>query len=194
MHKRMGNMRDFRFFLFLLGMVLSCESHDMARQEAYRIYNPSSFFANGRSARLPVPGTKDRGSAESEALTRAAHENTRELPFALTREDLFRGQSRFDINCAPCHGRTGLGNGMIVQRGYSRPPNFHSPVQKAKSMGHIFLVVTNGFGAMPSYAGQVPVRDRWLIAAYIKALEVSRSVPFQSLPPDKKILLEGKQP
>lgn len=187
-------MRELCFLLVIAWGVLACESHDMARQEAYRVYNPSSFFADGRSARLPVRGTKARGSEQSDSLTDAAHENTRELPFPLSKKDLLRGQSRYDINCAPCHGRTGLGNGMIVQRGYSPPPNFHTPALEVKSVGHIFIVITHGFGAMPSYGDQVPVRDRWLIAAYIKALMLSRNIPYDSLPADKRKLLERKNP
>lgn len=157
-------------FLWILVLVTGCEAHDMADQDRIRTYDPSPLFADGRSARMPVPGTVARGTLEDD------------IPDRLSREDLTRGQERFGIHCAPCHGLTGQGDGMVVQRGYLRPPDFHSAAMRARTVDYIYRVISGGFGAMPSYAEQVVPRDRWLIASYVKALQLSRTVPVDSLP------------
>ena len=100
-----------------------------------------------------------------------------EFPFPITRADLDRGQERFNIFCSPCHGRLGDGQGMVVKRGFMAPPSYHSERVLKAPLGHFFDVVTNGFGAMPSYASRVPVDDRWRIIAYIKALQYSQCRP-----------------
>jgi cytochrome c553 len=104
------------------------------------------------------------------------------IPFTVNRAVLERGRERFDIYCAPCHSRTGDGNGMIVQRGYTRPPSYHTDRLRNAPLGHFFDVITNGFGAMPDYAAQVKPRDRWAIAAYIRALQLSQNAPASMLP------------
>src|SRR5204863_7946483 len=104
---------------------------------------------------------------------------------------LERGRQRFNISCAPCHGAAGYGDGMVVQRGYSRPPSYHTDRLRQAPAGHFFDVVTNGFGAMPSYAAQVPVRDRWAIVAYIRALQLSQNGTINDLPPDMRAKLSG---
>ena len=96
------------------------------------------------------------------------------LPFPVDRAVLERGQDRFRIFCTPCHGELGDGRGMIVQRGFNPPPSFHSEEVRKKPVGHYFDVMTRGFGTMYSYASRIPARDRWAIAAYIRALQVSQ--------------------
>jgi mono/diheme cytochrome c family protein len=106
-----------------------------------------------------------------------------EMPFPATKEVLERGRERYNIYCAPCHSRLGDGNGMIVQRGYRRPPSYHIDRLRNAPLGHFFDVITNGFGAMPDYAEQIPARDRWAIIAYIRALQLSQQAPLSIVPP-----------
>ncbi len=105
----------------------------------------------------------------------------------MTRAVLERGQERFNIYCAPCHSRVGDGNGMIVQRGFRRPPSFHEVRLLQAPLGHFFDVMTNGFGAMPDYAAQVSPRDRWAIAAYIRALQLSQHASLADVPPGQPV-------
>jgi mono/diheme cytochrome c family protein len=114
-----------------------------------------------------------------------------EIPGPVTRERLVRGQSRFDIFCAPCHGRLGGGEGMIVQRGYKKAASFHDPRLRAAPAGYIFDVMTNGFGQMPSYAPQIPPEDRWAIVAYVRALQLSQNVPAAMLTPADRQAIDG---
>ena len=100
----------------------------------------------------------------------------------MTKEVLHRGQQRFNIYCAPCHDRTGNGNGMIVRRGYRHPPSYHSDRLRQLPNGYIFDVITSGFGAMPDYAAQIQPRDRWAIVAYIRALQFSQHASINDVP------------
>jgi mono/diheme cytochrome c family protein len=106
---------------------------------------------------------------------------------------LNRGQERFDIFCSECHGRLGDGNGMIPARGYRRPPSFHTETLRTAAAGHFFDVITNGFGAMPPYRTLVPVRDRWAIVAYMRALQISHSATMADVPADVRARLGGAQ-
>lgn len=158
----------------------------MADNPAYEPYEASRFFDDGMSARQPVPGTVARGTLREDTLLytgKVGGQLANAFPFEITRADVLRGKERFEIYCTPCHGATGAGDGMIVQRGYRRPPSYHSDRLRQVPVGHFVDVMTNGFGVMPSYANQVPVRDRWLIAAYIKALQLSQNVPVAEVPP-----------
>jgi len=101
-----------------------------------------------------------------------------------------RGRERFDIYCAPCHGRTGQGDGMIVLRGYRRPPSFHQDRLRGAPVGHFFDVITNGFGAMPDYATQIRADDRWAIIAYVRALQLAQHAPLSAVPPDRRSELD----
>jgi hypothetical protein len=109
------------------------------------------------------------------------------IPFPVTRAVLERGRERYNIYCAPCHARTGDGNGMIVQRGYRRPPSYHTDRLRNAPLGHFFEVITNGFGAMPDYSAQIDARDRWAIVAYIRALQLSQDAPAGLLPAGEKL-------
>jgi mono/diheme cytochrome c family protein len=99
---------------------------------------------------------------------------------------MLRGQDRFNVFCAPCHGRTGKGDGMVVRRGYRAPTSFHDPRLRQAPPGYIFDVITNGFGAMPDYASQIPVNDRWAVAAYIRALQLSQNATVNDVPADRR--------
>jgi mono/diheme cytochrome c family protein len=105
------------------------------------------------------------------------------FPFAMTKDDVTRGQERYDIYCSVCHGMTGYGDGMVARRGFNKPApaNYHQDRLRQAPVGHFFDVMTNGWGAMPSYASQIPVEDRWRIIAYIRALQLSQLPPRASL-------------
>ena len=150
---------------------------DMHNQPKYEPLEHSAFFENNASARPLVEGTVARGLLNAdEALYTGKVGGTpvAEMPFAITDKDLARGQERFNIFCAPCHDQTGGGRGMVVQRGYRQPPSLHVERLKQAQPGYVFDVITNGFGAMPDYKAQIAPRDRWLIVAYIKALQLSQ--------------------
>ena len=113
------------------------------------------------------------------------------FPFPITKEVLLRGQERFDIYCAPCHGRTGYGDGMIVRRGFSAPPSYHEARLRKASVGHFFDVITNGFGAMYPYGDRITPEDRWAIIAYIRALQLSQDASLNDVPASKRATLKS---
>jgi len=112
------------------------------------------------------------------------------FPMAITPAVMQRGQERFNVFCSPCHGRTGSGNGMVVQRGFRAPPSYHEDRLRNAPVGYFFDVMTNGFGAMQDYASQVPVADRWAIAAYIRALQLSQRATLADVPADRRAELD----
>jgi hypothetical protein len=162
---------------------------DMHVQPRYNPYDPSSFFSDGRSERPPVPGTVARTEVlEAENATSGKAVNA--FPFEITRSVVERGRERFDIFCAPCHGLGGNGDGIIVQRGFERPPSYHTERLRNAPSGHFFDVITNGFGAMYPYGYRVPVPDRWAIVAYIRALQLSQNTSINDLrAPERQRLL-----
>lgn len=146
----------------------------------------SDFFEDGRGSRSLMPGTIARGQLKEDTYLYTGMINGKPgdmMPFLATREVLERGRERFNIYCAPCHSRIGDGNGMIVQRGFRHPPSYHTPALRQAPLGHFYDVITNGFGVMPDYAAQVPVNDRWAIAAYIRALQLSQNATAADIPP-----------
>jgi mono/diheme cytochrome c family protein len=158
---------------------------DMHDQPSYSPYEASSFFADGQSARPLVAGTVPRGHLNDDPLLYTGKENGENamvFPFPITEQVMARGQERFDIYCAPCHGRTGQGDGMIVRRGYRRPPSIAADRLRDEPVGHFFDVITNGFGAMPDYAVQIKVTDRWAIVAYLRALQLSAHATLEDVP------------
>jgi len=163
---------------------------DMHDQPKYEPYEASRFFADGRTARPQIEGTVARGwLQEDDALYRGLDENGQfvtSLPIWLEADLLARGQERFEIFCSPCHGRTGDGQGMIVQRGFKQPETFHQTRLREMPVGYFFDVMTNGFGEMSSYASQVPTEDRWAIAGFIQALQASRFVDVATLPAEDR--------
>ena len=165
-------------------VVTGCRQ-DMHNQPKYRGLRPSAFFADGSSARPLVDGTVARGTLkEDEAFFtgRVDKVDVKELPFPVDGKVLDRGQERFNIYCSPCHDATGSGDGMVVRRGYRRPPSFHIDRLRQADPGHFFDVMTNGFGAMPDYKVQIAPRDRWAIVAYIRALQLSQHAPASDIP------------
>ena len=161
------------------------DMHDAPR---YDPYEASSLFPKGSSAQPLVAGTVARGFLdEDQALYtgKVDGQPVDTFPFPITSADLDRGEERFNVYCSPCHGRTGEGNGMVVQRGYRRPPSYHQDRLRQVPVGYFFDVITNGFGAMPDYRVQVPVADRWRIVAYIRALQLSHNATAADIPPDE---------
>jgi len=158
---------------------------DMHVQPKYLPYEPTDFFGDGRSERQPVPGTVARGQLRVDELFYTGRENgveSNRFPFPITREDLERGRERYNIYCTPCHDYTGSGRGMIVQRAFPQPPSYHIPRLREAPVGHFFQVMTNGFGAMYSYAARIEPVDRWRIAAYIRVLQLSQNATIQDVP------------
>jgi mono/diheme cytochrome c family protein len=105
------------------------------------------------------------------------------FPFPISEDIVKRGKERYEIFCSACHGETGYGDGMIVRRGFRRAASFHDDRLRQAPVGHFFDAISNGWGAMPSYASQIPVQDRWAIIAYIRALQFSQENPQSQMPP-----------
>ena len=161
----------------------------MHDQPKYIPLRESSFFGDARSARALVAGTVARGQLHDDALLYSGKSNgadTTMFPFLIDDGVMARGQERFNIYCSPCHGRTGFGDGMVVRRGYRRPPSYHDDRLRNVPIGHLFDVISNGFGAMPDYAAQINAEDRWAIVAYVRALQLSEHATVADVPADQR--------
>jgi mono/diheme cytochrome c family protein len=194
-----------------LGLLLTagCQQK-MASQPSYRPLQESKFFADGQASRPLISGVVARGhlridaplntgrvafrtpstsnqlpqpndDKEARALAFQQPEFVNEFPFPVTADVLEHGQHRYMIYCVVCHDAVGAGHGKIVERGYTRPPPYHIPRLREAPVGRIFAVISEGYGSMPSYAEQIPVRDRWAIVAYVKALQLSQHFPENQL-------------
>jgi mono/diheme cytochrome c family protein len=165
----------------------------MQDQPKYKDLRGSAFFDDHRSARPLVEDTVARGFLNADSRFTTGKENGKPvavLPVPLTRELLLRGKDRFQIFCTPCHGMLGNGLGIVVQRGYRQPPSYDIDRLRAAPVGYFFDVMTHGFGAMPDYATQIPPADRWAIAAYIRALQLSQRATMAEVPPEVRPALE----
>ncbi len=153
---------------------------DMHIQPRYDPLAATNFFGDGRSARPTIEDTVARGQLRTDEARYTGKQNGKDItffPIQITQADVARGQQRFNIYCSPCHGLAGNGHGMIVSRGLRQPPSYYDPRLMDAPVGHFFDVMTNGYGAMYSYASRVPVDDRWRIASYIRALQLSQNAP-----------------
>jgi mono/diheme cytochrome c family protein len=178
-----------RVGLCLLMSIAAACRQDMHDQPKYIPLRQSSFFGDDRSARPLVAGTVARGHLRDDELLYTGKVNGADanvFPFRVDAAVMARGRERFDIFCSPCHGRTGQGDGMVVRRGFRRPPTFHQDRLRNAPAGQLFDVITNGFGAMPDYAAQVRAEDRWAIVAYIRALQLSEHASLTDVPTDKR--------
>jgi len=158
------------------------DMHDAPRYEAFEA---TSGSPDNRSSRTPPAGTVARGwLRDDEALYtgKINGQTVDQFPFAIGREELTRGQQRFNIYCTPCHGRLGDGQGMVVQRGLRQAASYHNDRLRQERIGYFFDVITNGFGAMPDYKAQIAPRDRWAIVAYIRALQLSQHAAASDVP------------
>ncbi len=170
---------------------------DMQVQPRYNPYDASAFFDDGRSIRQPVAGTVARGQLHLDALLYTGKVDGKDaevFPFPITRADLERGRERYNIYCAPCHDVTGSGRGMIVLRGFPQPPSYHIDRLRQAPPGHFFDVMTNGLGVMYSYSSRVSPEDRWRIAAYIRALQLSMQANLADVPASAREKLQTEQP
>lgn len=180
-----------RITRLVVGLALTATAAVGCRQDMHDAprYDPleaSDFFADGSTARPLMAGTVARGHLNADTYLHtgkdAAGLPVTEFPFAISRADLDRGEQRFNVYCAPCHGQTGEGNGMVVQRGYRQAQSMHIDRLRTAPVGYFYDVITNGFGVMPDYRAQIPVEDRWKIVAYVRALQLSRTATTGDLP------------
>ena len=168
------------FTILALVVCATACRQDMHNQPRYKPLAATDFFGDGRAARPAIDDTVARGQLEVDGPRYTGKENGKDIdyfPIQITRADLARGRERFEIYCTPCHGRLGDGHGMIVSRGLQQPPTYHDDRLRNGPVGHFFDVMTNGYGAMYPYASRVSVDDRWRIAAYIRALQLSQNAP-----------------
>ena len=158
-------------------MLLAGCRQDMHDQPKFFPQRGTTFYPDGRSARPQVANTVARNQGDEGSYFYTGMVNGKEgdgLPIDLTPATMERGQERYNIYCTPCHSRVGNGDGMIVQRGYRPAGDFHTDRLRKAPLGHFFNVMTNGYGAMPDYSAQITPQDRWAIAAYIRALQLSQ--------------------
>jgi mono/diheme cytochrome c family protein len=156
----------------------------MYNQPGHKPLQASSFFKDGMSARPLPPGTVPRGFLQTNDLFYTGLQGTNlveDIPLRVTREVLERGRERYNIYCSVCHDQNGEGNGMIVQRGFPRPPSYHIDRLRQAPAGHFYRVITYGYGVMYPYATRVAPEDRWAITAYIRALQLSHNPPAGGL-------------
>jgi mono/diheme cytochrome c family protein len=167
--------------LLAVGALAGCKREDMYTQDSSRTWDRNAFFQNDTSMRAPVAGTVPRDAPAPSAPE----------PKIIDAALLQRGEQRFDIFCSPCHGRAANGEGMIVQRGFPHPPSFVEGKLRTAPAQLFYDTITNGYGAMYSYATRVPPADRWAIAAYIRALQLSQNADAATLPAQDKAQLEA---
>jgi hypothetical protein len=180
-----------------LAFLTACDMQDMYQQPKYTPLESSDSFNDGRSARPLEPDTVAQGQLRTNTLFYAGKSDGKyatALPMPLTMQLLKRGHERYDIYCAPCHDRIGNGNGMIVQRGFRSPASFHIQRLRDAPIGHFYDVMSNGFGAMADFSAQITPEDRWAIAVYIRALQLSQHATLADVPPDQKQKLEAQGP
>ena len=179
---------------FAVSGVLSAGCTDMYDHQRVKPLQENKFYRDGLSARPLVEGTVARGHENMDDHLYLGTVNGKlvdEFPFPATLEVIKHGQDRYNTFCSPCHSRLGDGNGMIVRRGFPKPNSFHSDSVRNKPTGYYFDVITNGFGRMYSYAPSVPVKDRWAIVAYIRALQLSQRARFTDLSADEQSRIAG---
>jgi mono/diheme cytochrome c family protein len=198
--------------LLLLLLSFGCR-RDMQDQPKVKPLRGSTFFSDGLGSRQPIEGTIPRGYLRSDTAfftgkktglsstpgasptpgtpqptasgtpTNAYPDDIDTFPIPVTKDVVIRGQERYNIFCSVCHGMTGNGDGMVVRRGFRRAASFNDDRLRQAPVGHFFDAMTNGWGAMPSYASQIPVQDRWAIIAYIRALQLSQQNPNAAASP-----------
>lgn len=177
-----------------LAMLAGCRD-DMQNQPRYNPLRASTLFGDGRSARPRIPDTVAREELDLTETNLSGLRNGEPVdtfPFELTRADLLRGQQRFEIYCAPCHGRLGYGDGIIVRRGFPTAANYHRPELLDAPAGHFVDVMANGFGRMASYGDRIPMKDRWRIVGYIRVLQLSQNATMAQVPQGDRDQLEAQ--
>jgi len=182
-------MKAFGQFLMGLIICLLCTTGcglNMQNQARIEPFEPSEFFVHNQSARpLPPHTIPHERLVEQDGFytgRTAGGELIATIPLSDTKELIEQGRTQFEIFCAPCHGQTGEGDGIIVERGFPPPPSFHTDALRQAPAGHYFEVITNGVGEMYSYAQRVPPEDRWAIIAYIRQLQSSQNAAPADVP------------
>jgi mono/diheme cytochrome c family protein len=179
--------------LLLAALTLAGCRQDMHDGLSYEALEDGAFAPGRGWSRQPVEGTVARGELRADPHLwegKQGAEFVDTFPFVIARGGLDRGRERYDIFCSPCHGRGGDGDGMVVRRGFRRPASFHSETLRQQPVGYLFDVMTRGFGAMPSYEASIAAADRWRIAAYLRALQLSRMARRADVPPEELARLE----
>lgn len=174
--------------LIATGFLCGCRQ-DMRNDSRLKPLEETSFFADRNSSRPLVKGTIPRGGAHEDDFFwtgESAGRLVRGFPAPVTAGFLARGRERYNIYCSVCHGLTGKGNGMVVQRGFPSPPSLHEQRLRDAPEGHFFNVITHGYGAMYSYGARVTPEDRWAIIAYIRALQLSQNSRWKDVPPEHR--------
>jgi mono/diheme cytochrome c family protein len=204
------------FLLLALSLSIGCrqDMHDQPKYIPLRPIDSFGSIKDGRSARPLVEGTVARdqlredvefytgkiaganstsspqpqtsGQASSQGAAQTYQGFATEFPIVVAAADLDRGQERFNIYCSVCHGLTGAGDGMIVRRGFRRPPSYDEERLRQAPPGYFFDVITNGFGTMPEYASEISPEDRWKIVAYIRALQLSARAGAADVPAEER--------
>jgi mono/diheme cytochrome c family protein len=171
-----------------LALLAGCRQ-DMQDQPKIIPQRGSEMFSDGRSARPQVADTVARGQLHEDSYFYTGMVGTGKdakpadlMPFPVTAAVIERGQERFNTYCTPCHSRVGNGDGAIVERGYARAGNLQDQKYIDKPLGHYFDVMSHGFGAMPDYSAQLTPADRWAVAAYIRALQLSQHGKTSDVP------------
>lgn len=187
--------RETRAILLLVAMALLAACDETMREGArYKAYEPSTFFADGRVARPLPPNTVAQGDAlRLDDLAHTGRDDNgwaASNPLPITEPMLRRGQLMFNVFCANCHGQAGYGDGMIVRRGYPMAADFHTSRLRSLPDGHVFNVISEGYGKMPAYRSMLAPPDRWAIIAYLRVLQESQSVPVDRLPDEARAKLE----
>lgn len=171
-------------------LLLGACGRNMFDQPRADTYDSSPYFADGAAARPLIEGTvpRSRGAIEPSFYTGQGPEGLlTELPLELSVEVLQRGQERYNIFCSVCHNYNGDGRGMIVQKGAVQPASFHEQRLLDAPVGYYFNAMTNGFGRMYPYDSRIPPEDRWAIAGYIKAMQLSQNASVEDIPEDADV-------
>jgi len=182
--------------LMVTALSISACGRNMFDQPKAEVYEASPYFADGASARPLIEGTvpRSRGAVAASFFSGQGDAGLLdEVPLPVTMELLERGQERYNIYCAPCHNFNGDGRGMVVQKGFPQPPSLHEQRLRDVPVGYFFNAMTNGFGRMFSYASRIPPEDRWAIAAYIRALQLSQDATPDDIPSGARLQLEQTQ-
>ena len=167
---------------------------DMAKQPKVKTQTANPLFADGRAMRPPVPGTVVHGELEENGAYWTGRDTggwATAFPVQVTERLMQRGQERYDIFCAPCHGLAGFGDGPVAKRAdalqegtWTPPSSYHTDLVRGRPVGHLFNTITNGIRNMPAYASQIPVSDRWAIVLYVRALQRSQDASVADVPPE----------
>lgn len=182
------------FLLVAVTQTACSRRQAMYKQDKLKPYEKSDFFADQRASRPLVEGTVPHGPVDDHLQKGVVDgKPVSQFPFPITRKEIERGMSRYNIFCSPCHSRTGDGWGMVVQRGFKRPPSFHEARLKVAPVSHFFNVITNGIGMMSGYASQIPPEDRWAIIAYVRALQLSQDARISDVPSAERGKLEASK-